>query len=358
LCLIHPNSIPFWLAPANVAPSARVPGSAEFAIAREARMFPPSCDRNMLARRGVSERMLHSSTRDTIGPGRAARRRARAWRHRWWMRLGAAWVSLGRDRISIMAAGTAYYALLSIFPGMSALVLTYGLIADPAAIERHVDALAGVLPSEALALLTGQLHTLVEAPPAQLGVGLVISILFAVWSATSGTVTLMQALTVAYKGKETRGFFAFYGQAVALTVALGMFGLIALMLIASVPVVLNQLPLPASWREGLPLLRWPVLAALALIGMGTVYRVAPCRLRARWDVLRAGTIAASLLWLFGSAAFAFYAAHFGAYDRTYGSLGAVALLLVWLYVTAYIILAGAELNAEIGRDDARNRPRR
>src|SRR5262249_22712408 len=153
-------------------------------------------------------------------------------------------------------------------PGMSALVLTYGLVADPAAIERHVDALAGVLPSEALALLTGQLHTLVEAPPAQLGVGLVISILFAVWSATSGTVTLMQALTVAYKGKETRSFFAFYGQAVALTVALGLFGLIALTLIASVPVVLNQVPLPASWREGLPLLRWPVLAALALIGMG------------------------------------------------------------------------------------------
>src|SRR5262249_2788917 len=154
--------------------------------------------------------------------------------------------------------------MLSIFPGMSALVLSYGLVADPAAIARHVDGLAGVLPGEALKLLTDQLHTLVEAPPSKLGIGLVISILFAAWSATSGTITLMQALTVAYKEEERRGILEFYGQAIALTVALGLFGMIALLLIASVPNALNRLPLPDAWRQVLPLLRWPVLAALAL----------------------------------------------------------------------------------------------
>jgi membrane protein len=288
--------------------------------------------------------MFVSSGRDAAGRGAAGQAHA----HRsWWACLGDTWGALGRDNISIMAAGTAYYAMLAIFPGMSALVLSYGLFADPAAIGRHVDVLAGVLPHQALTLLTDQLQTLVTAPPAKLGVGLVVSILLALWSATSGTITLMQALTVAYNGREHRGFVQFYAEALALTVALTAFGVIALLLIASVPVALNRLPLPEALRQGLPLVRWPVLTVLALLGMGTVYRLAPCRRRPRWDFLRAGTVAASLLWLGGSAAFAFYAANFGSYDRTYGSLGAVAILLVWLYVTAYIILAGAELNAEI-----------
>jgi membrane protein len=294
--------------------------------------------------------MFNALTRDAVRRNDAIRhRRHREWR-RWATRLGDAWVALGRDRISIMAAGTAYYAMLSIFPGMSALVLSYGLFANPAAIAHHVDALAGVLPAEALALLTDQLHALVAAPPSKLGIGLVISILLAVWSATSGTVTLMQALTVAYNAEEKRSFVQFYAEAIALTIGLGLFGLIALLLIASVPVALNRLPLPDSVREVLPLIRWPVLAALALLGLGAVYRVAPSRERICWDFLRAGTIAATLLWLGGSAAFAFYAANFGSYERTYGSLGAVVILLVWLYATAYIILAGAELNAEIDRD--------
>jgi membrane protein len=232
---------------------------------------------------------------------------------------------------------------------MSALVLTKGLAADPVTIEHHIGGLAGLLPGEALKLVSDQLHVLVNAPSQKLGVGLVVSVLLAVWSAASATTAMMNALTVAYEGEERRSFLHFYGLAIALTIAAGLFGLVALLLIAGLPAALSHLPVPELWRWLLPLLRWPMLAALAVLGLGTFYRLAPGRHPGRWDFLGVGTVSASLFWLAGSAAFSFYAEHFGSYERTYGSLGAVAVMLVWLYVTAYITLAGAELNREMGR---------
>lgn len=272
-------------------------------------------------------------------------------RRRWHERVTRFGRALSRDNVSIMAAGIAYYAMLSIFPGMSALVLTYGLVADPMTIERHISALAGVLPGEALDLLAGQLNALATATPEKLGIGLIISGLVALWSATSGTSAMMNALTIAYEGKEERGLLHFYALSIALTVGGVIFVLLALVLIAGIPAAVTRLPLPPLWQELLPSIRFPMLAVLAFIGLGTLYRLAPDRQRPGWDFLRPGTIAASLLWLAGSAAFSFYAARFGSYDRIYGSLGAVAILLVWLYVSAYIVLAGAELNGEALRED-------
>lgn len=282
----------------------------------------------------------------------AGRTRARA-RRNWWRHLGRVWHALGRNNISIMAAGCAYYSMLSIFPGMSALVLTYGLIADPATIWQHVNSLSGVLPTEALNLISDRLHDLITAPSQKLGVGLVVSALLAVWSATSGTTAMMQALTVAYGGEENRGLFHYYGVAIALTVGLVLFGLASLVLIAGVPAAVAYLPLPHRWRDFLPFASWPILALLAILALGTLYRFAPDRHRPGWDFRCAGTTAAGLLWLGGSAALSFYASHFASYDRTYGSIGAVVALLIWLYITAYIILVGAELNAELaGRETA------
>jgi membrane protein len=285
-------------------------------------------------------------------PAHAGRAQRSVRRQRWHVRLADVGRALGRDNISIMAAGIAYYAMLSIFPGMSALVLTYGLIADPQTIAHHISALKDVLPNEALNLLAAQLDALVSAPPERLGIGLVVSVLIAVWSATSGTSAMMNALTIAYASREERGLLHFYGLSIALTVGGVIFVLVALVLIAGVPAAVTRLPLPPVWQEILPSIRFPMLAVLAFLGLGALYRLAPYRRRPAWDFLRPGTIAASLLWLAGSAAFSFYAAHFGSYDRTYGSLGAVAIMLVWLYVSAYIVLAGAELNGESLRGDA------
>lgn len=254
-----------------------------------------------------------------------------------------------------MAAGIAYYGMLSIFPGMSALVLTYGLVADPLTIEHHVDVLAGVLPSQALKLLSDQLNTLISAPTEKLGIGLIVSVLIALWSSTSGTSAMMNALTIAYEGKDDRGLLHFYALSIGLTISGVVFLLLALVLIAGVPAAAAELPLPGFWKQFLALLRFPLLAVLAFFGLGMLYRLAPKRQQPGWDFLCPGTIAASLLWLAGSAAFSFYVARFGSYDRTYGSLGAVAILLVWLYVTAYIVLAGAELNGVSLRGDSDDR---
>lgn len=297
-------------------------------------------------------------SRETALARNSREKTGRQWRRAWWQRLVRVWSALGRNNISILAAGAAYYAMLSIFPAMTAVVLTYGLVADPLTIERHIDVLAGVLPGAALKLVADQLHVLVTAPPEKLGLGLIVSVLLAVWTATSATTAMMNALTVAYEGREKRGFFHFYGLAIGLTVGQGLFGLVALLLIAGVPTAVAHLPVPELWRWLLPLIRWPILAALALLGLGTLYRLAPSREDNDWDILRVGTIFASLLWLASSAAFSFYAEHFGSYDRTYGSLGAVAVMLVWLYVTAFIILIGAELNGDIGRGELRRMGRK
>jgi membrane protein len=287
-----------------------------------------------------------SSSRNMTGSARKIRRRA-SWREL----LAQVWAAIARHNISIMAAGIAYYAMLSIFPGMSTLVLTYGLVADPLTIEHHVEALGGVLPGEALKLLSDQLNALISAPTESLGIGLVVSVLIGLWSATSGTSAMMNALTIAYQGREERGLLHFYGLSIALTIGGVIFVMIALVLIAGAPNAVTKVPLPDFWRETLSLIRFPMLAILAFLGLGVLYRLAPDRKRPGWDFARAGTIAASLLWLGGSAAFSFYAARFGSYDKTYGSVGAVVIMLVWLYVSAYIVLAGAELNGVLLRDE-------
>jgi membrane protein len=271
----------------------------------------------------------------------------------WWAILTKFWVELDRDHVSIMAAGVAFYALLSIFPGMSALISLYGLVADPVAIEKLLSSLAGVLPQEALKLLSDQLHALVAAPRDKLGLGLLVSLLLALWSATSGTGSLMQVLTVAYEEREERGILTYYGLAIGLTIGVGVFALLSLFLIAVVPAIIGALPISQDWQERLSWIRWPLLAVLALIALGALYRFAPSRREPCWHCFSAGTIAAALLWLIGSAGFSFYVARFSSYDKTYGSLGAVVILLMWFYVTAYIILAGAELNSEIEKARAR-----
>ena len=273
----------------------------------------------------------------------------------WGRILANTWAELDRDHISVMAAGVAFYGLLSLFPGMSALISVYGLIADPSVIQTDLDALAGILPQEALKLVSDQLHALIANPPGKLGAGLVISLLLTLWSAMSGASTVMQALTVAYEETDDRGVLAFYGQALALTVAGIVFAVLSLFLVAVVPAIIDRLPVPENWRNAFGLVRWPLLAALVLFALALVYRFAPARQSPCWSWFAPGTVAATLLWLLGSAGFSFYVARFSSYDRTYGSLGAVVILLVWFYVGAYIALAGAELNSEYEKARQRNR---
>jgi membrane protein len=257
-----------------------------------------------------------------------------------------------RDNLSALAAAAAFYVLLSIFPTLTALVSLYGLVADPVMAERQVAAMQGVLPPEALKLVAVWLQALVQGPTERFGIGLLISVVLASWSVWSATVMLMNAINTCYGDEERRGFVRFNLEALALGTGLVLLGVAALTLLAAVPVLLDSLPAPGAWHAMISLLRWPILAGLVIVALAIVYRYGRARALRKWQWFSWGATIATVLWLISSVAFSFYVSAVGSYDKTYGSLGAVIVLLLWFYMTAYVILIGAELNAEVERQAA------
>jgi membrane protein len=273
----------------------------------------------------------------------------------WWLILVYTWRQIARDNLSTLAAAAAFYALLTIFPALTALVSLYGLVADPNMVERQIAAMEGPLPAEAVSLLATWLQALAHGPTAKFGAGLVISVLLAAWSAWSATAMLMTAVNVCYGGEEPRGFVWFYAEAFALSFGLALFGATALALVAVLPVVLDLLSPSAAVHALISLARWPFLAVLAMFALAIIYRYGPARVAREWEWVSWGAALATTLWLAGSVGFAFYVSAVGSYDRTYGSLGAVVVLLLWFYMSAYVILIGAELNAQVERLPMRRR---
>ncbi len=267
----------------------------------------------------------------------------------WWTIATCTWQRLSKDNLSTLAAAAAFYALLSIFPTLTALVSIYGLAADPTMVERQVAAMEGVLPPEAVNLVATWLQALVQVPTARFGVGLLVSVLLASWSVWSATGMLMTAVNICYGLEDKRSFVRFNLEAIALGAGAALFGVVALALIALLPVLLDLLPVPRAWHAVISLVRWPLLAGLAIAALAVVYRYAPARVQLKWKWISWGAAIATALWLAGSIAFTFYVSMVGSYDKTYGSLGAVIVLLLWFYMSAYVILIGAELNAEMER---------
>ena len=272
---------------------------------------------------------------------------------RWWAILVATWQRMSRDNLSALAGGAAFQALLTIFPTLTAVVSLYGLGADPNMVERQITAMQGVLPPEAVELIATWLHALVEGAPAKFGIGLVVSVLVAFWSMWSATGMLMTAVNLCYGIEEKRDVVSFNLRALSLGAGLALFGVAALALVAALPVALAVLPVSDAWRAALALVRWPVLAEIVILALAIIYRYAPDRPEPRWQWLSLEAVAATALWILGSIGFTTYVSEVGSYDKTYGSLGAVIILLLWFYLTAYVILAGAELNAEIERQTTR-----
>jgi membrane protein len=272
----------------------------------------------------------------------------------------ATWQRMQRDNLSALSAGAAFQALLTIFPTLTAFVSLYGLGADPNMVERQVATMQGVLPPEAVKLIATWLQALVRGTTAKFGFGLVVSVLFAFWSMWSAAAMLMTAINLCYGEEETRDFVSFNLRALALGACLVLFGIAALALLAALPIALALLPVPDAWNDALGLLRWPLLAGIAVLALAFIYRYAPDRAEPKWQWISWGAAVATTLWILGSIGFTTYVSEVGSYDKTYGSLGAVIILLVWFYLTAYVILAGAELNAEIERQNrpkqCRNRP--
>lgn len=266
-----------------------------------------------------------------------------------------------------MSAGVAFYAFLSIVPSLVAAVLVYGLISDPEDVTRQVEEYASALPGGAQELLTEQMTSLAEADQQSLGIGLIIAIVVALWSASTGTSNLITAVNLAYDGDETRGFIKRRALALLFTVGAIVVFLLTIALVATVPAVLGALDLPQWARWLIEAGRWILLVLIVLTALAVLYRWAPERPTPRFKFLTFGAIVALLIWIVASVGFSIYVANFGSYAETYGSLAGVVVLLLWLWLSAFAALFGAEINAEVEKatpdeelygdgDERRDRP--
>jgi membrane protein len=272
----------------------------------------------------------------------------------WWQVVRRAFKESSDDHVPMLAGGVAYFAFLAIFPALIAAITLYGLIADPAEVADQVRSLAGMLPQETQPLIVNQLNALVSTSGGALGVGLVVSLLAALWSASSATGNLIQAVNLAYDEEETRGFLKLRGIALLLTLGAIVFVLVTLTLVAVVPPLLDALPIGTAGRVVAQVVRWVLLLAMVITALAVVYRVAPDRDAPRFGWVSVGALVAAVLWLIGSALFSVYVNYFGSYNKTYGALAGVVVLMLWLYLTSYIVLLGAEINAEAERQTRRD----
>ncbi len=256
------------------------------------------------------------------------------------------------DRVADIAAGVAFYAMLALFPALIAIVSVYGLLANPADVERQVAALSDVMPGPAHAVLGERLNALVSQPRAQLSFGVLLSVLVALWTASSGTKALIEAVNTAYDVTDERGFVRL--RVVALLMAIGLIvcGVAAVLAVTLLPSAFSWLGFGEEGRRLVAISRWPALALGALLGLSALYRFSPYRERPRWKWVSVGALVATVLWIGASLLLSLFVSSFGNYDATYGALAGVVVLLLWMFVSSLSILIGAEINAEIENQTA------
>lgn len=264
------------------------------------------------------------------------------------------WDQVQKDNLSLIAAGCAFFALVALFPALSVTVSVYGLLLDPETAVGQLEAVRGLLPAEGYQLIDGRVREITGKGEARLGWGLALGLAVALWSSTASTKATMDALNICYREVEKRSFLRYQMVALAFTLS-GIVGVIlALSTIVGVPAVLSFNWLGPWAALALQLVSWTLLGAFIVVAMAVLYRFGPSRRAARWRWITPGSLLVAVLWLLCSAAFSFYVANFGAYDATYGSLGAAVVLALWFYISALVVLLGAELNAELELQTARD----
>ncbi len=263
------------------------------------------------------------------------------------------WHKFNQDRILLISAGVTFYAILAIFPAIAALVSIYSLVADPNAINEHLADLRGVLPDGALDIIRDQVKRLAAKGGGALGLTAVLSLLVSLWSANGGVKSMFDALNIVYAEPEKRGILGLNLQSLVFTGGSLLFVILALAGVVVAPILLHFLGLDANaWYVAL--LRWPALLLVLIFSLAVMYRFGPSRSKAKWRWVSWGSVLAALLWLVASCLFSWYVGHFGAYNRTYGSLGAAIGFMTWIWISTIVVLLGAELNAETERQTVRD----
>lgn len=259
---------------------------------------------------------------------------------------------INEDRLLAIAAGVVFFGLLAVFPAITALVSCYGLFADASTISDNLQTLALMLPDGSFQIVQDQIARVLANGQAKLGLTFLFGLALALWSANAGVKAVIDALNVVYGEREKRSFIRL--NMLSLTFTAGAIAALLLMVsaVVALPLTLDRIGLATDSKTIISLARWPLLLLVVVLALGILYRFGPSRPGARWEWLSIGTLAAALLWLAGSALLSWYLSNFGNYSVTYGSLGAAIGLMMWMWMSAIIVLCGAELNSEIEHQTA------
>jgi membrane protein len=256
--------------------------------------------------------------------------------------------SISDDRVLAVAAGVTFYGLLAVFPAIGAVVSLYGLFADGATIRDTLDQLSSLLPGGAIEVVGDQIQRVSAAGNRTLSFSFLLGLAIAIWGANAGVTAVFDAINVAYGAKEERGFFRLNLLSLAFTMGAIVFALSALTAVVVLPISFHYLGLDAAFEALLRYGRWPLIWLLVALGLAFLYRFGPTdSIHPKWRWISWGSASAATLWLAASALFSWYAANFGNYNTTYGSLGAAIGFMTWMWLSAAVIIMGAELNAEI-----------
>lgn len=255
--------------------------------------------------------------------------------------------ALGTDHVGLIAAGVAFYALLAIFPAITALMALGGLILDPVQVTSQLQSLTQLIPKDAAQIILDQAVAVAGSQQAGLGFAFIFGLLLAIYSASKGMGSLIEGLNVAYNEEEKRGFIKKTLWTLGLTLFLIFGVLVGLLAALAIPATLSIVTLPGWLETVMTFSVWVLLALMTVFGLGVLYRFGPSRDDAEWKWLTPGAIAACVIWIVASIGFSIYVTNFGNYNASFGSMAGVIILLMWLWISAFIVLLGAELNAEM-----------
>lgn len=255
---------------------------------------------------------------------------------------------ISEDKLSMVAAAMAYYALLAFIPALTSLVLMYAWFSDPAEISQHLDAVSRILPGEITNTIKEQLTALSgKHSNTTLGLSAISALLFSTWSASKGANALTEGLNVVYDQENNRGFIKSTLMALGLTLLGTLMGIVAIGVVVGYPAIIKLFNFPKTIETIAGVGSWVLLLGLFSLFLSFAYRYCPDRDKAKWKWVSWGAVVASVLWALVSAGFSFYAAEFGNFNKSYGSMGAIIILMMWFYLSSFVILVGGELNAEL-----------
>ena len=303
------------------------------------------------ARRPKPALALHNPDRSAEPRGRGARTPTEISPNGWRDVLLRVIHGISKDRITTMSGGVTFFVLLALFPGLAGLISLYGLFADSSTIAQHLSGLEGILPEGGMQILRDQLGQLSSQPPEKLGFATVASLAISLWSANGGVKAMFEGLNAVYEEREKRSFVKLNAVSLVLTLGVIAFVIASLMTITVIPKLLSFLGLPGL-GEIVGYGRWPLLLIVASLMIAVIYRFGPSRDQPQWRWISPGSVFAAVTWIAASLLFSWYTAHFGSYNKTYGSLGAAVGFMTWIWISTMVILVGAKINAELKKQTA------